>query len=159
RDVVRELMQRRDEVMRWVARAGNVAQAIDELSRALGVDPKDGIDKVEHALIEETGLPSSEWATIAALCEQGGKTDGERGAQFRAAFAASGPTRIQAYLSIFLTDKMEPRKNVITLGLAKKQPDLDERLRQTQGRVCALLERRNAVIGRDRTAALLTIGA
>src|SRR5215468_3204426 len=39
RDVVRELMGRRDEVLRWIARAGGVAKAIDELSRALGVDP------------------------------------------------------------------------------------------------------------------------
>jgi ATP-dependent helicase/nuclease subunit A len=159
RDVVRELMAQRDEVTRWVARAGNVAKAIDELSRTLGVDPKETLDKIEHDLLEETGLPSSEWAAVAALCEQGGKTDGERGAQLRAALVASGPTRIETYLSVFLTDKMEPRKNVITIGLAKKQPALAERLGEVQDRVCALLERRNAVIGRDRTAALLIIGA
>ena len=159
RDVIRELMQQRDEVVRWVARAGSVAKAIDELSRALNVDPKESIDRIEHELVEGTGLPSSEWAAIAALCEGSGKTDGERGAQLRAALAAGGPARIAAYLSVFLTDKMEPRRNVITIGLGRKHPDLDERLRQVQGRVCALLERRNAVISRDRTAALLIIGA
>src|SRR5262249_38261800 len=134
RDVVRELMQRRDEVAAWVARAGGVAKAIDELSRVLGIDPKDSIDEIEHELGEGTGLPSSEWAAVAALCEQGGKTDGERGTQLRAALVATGPARIETYLSVFLTDKMEPRQRVITSGLAKKQPGLDERLRQTQTR-------------------------
>src|SRR5215471_5717126 len=52
RDVVRELMRQRDEVMRWVARAGGVAKAIDELSRALGVDPKESLENVERDLVE-----------------------------------------------------------------------------------------------------------
>jgi len=159
RDVVRELMQRRDEVLRWVARAGGVAKAVDELSRALGVDPKDSLDSVEHELVEGTGLPPSEWAAVAALCEGGSKTDGERGARLRAALAASGGVRIEAYLSVFLTDEMKPRQNVITAALRRKHPALAERLGQIQGRVCALLERRNAIIGRNRTAALLIIGA
>jgi len=159
RDVVRELMERRDDVLRWVARAGSVAKAIDELSRALGVDPKESLENVERDLVEGTGLPSSGWATVAALCEQGGKTDGERGAQLRLALASSGVARIDAYLSVFLTDKMEPRKSIITTPLSAKQPGLKERLLRVQDRVCALLDRRNAVIGRDRTAALLIIGA
>src|SRR5215467_16082696 len=159
RDVVRELMERRDDVLRWVARAGSVAKAIDELSRALGVDPKESLENVERDLVEGTGLPSSGWATVAALCEQGGRTDGERGAQLRLALASSGVARIDAYLSVFLTDKMEPRKSIITTPLSAKQPGLKERLLRVQDRVCALLDRRNAVIGRDRTAALLIIGA
>ena len=159
RDVVRELMTRRDEVARWLARSGSVAKAIDDLSRALGVDPKETLESLDRQLVEGTGLPSSQWGAVAAQCEEGSKTDGDRGAQLRAALAASGAARIEAYLSVFLTDKMEPRKNVITVGLSKKRPDLAERLAREQTRVCALLERRNAVIGRDRTAALLTIGA
>src|SRR5215831_11043097 len=39
RDVVRELMKRRDKVGEWIARVGGLVQAIDQLSRALGVDP------------------------------------------------------------------------------------------------------------------------
>jgi ATP-dependent helicase/nuclease subunit A len=159
RDVVRELMKRRDKVGEWIARAGSVARAIDELSRALGVDPNETLDSVERELLEGTGLPSSEWAAVANLCDEGGKTDAERGAQLRAALSASGPGRIEAYLSVFLTDKMDPRKSMITTPLSARYPGLKERLVQVQNRVCALLERRNAVISRNRTAALLTIGA
>jgi ATP-dependent helicase/nuclease subunit A len=159
RDVVRELMDRRDEVLRWIARAGGVAKAIDELSRTLGVEPQESLESVEHELLEGTGLPSADWAAVATLCEEGGKTDGDRAEQLRAALAASGPARIEAYLSVFLTDKMEPRKNVVTAALGRTYPDLAERLTRVQANVCALLDRRHAVIGRDRTAALLVIGA
>jgi ATP-dependent helicase/nuclease subunit A len=159
RDVVRELMARRDEVLRWIARAGGVAKAIDELSRALGVDPKESLDSVEHELVEGTGLPSSEWAAVAKVCEEGSTTDRKQGELLRVAFAASGQARVTAYLSIFLNKDFDPRKNVITVALGRKYPALAERLGKVQNRVCALLDRRNAVIGRDRTAALLTIGA
>ena len=159
RDVVRELMARRDAVTAWIARAGSPAKAIDELSRALGIDPQVDLARLEHELVEGDDLPSSQWAAVAALCAEGSKTDNERGAQLRAAFAASGATRVAGYLSVFLTDTMSPRKNVITIGLAKKHPDLAERLTREQARVYALIQKRNAVICRDRTAALLTIGA
>ena len=159
RDVVRELMARRDEVTAWVDRAGDVAKAIDELSRTLGIDPKIDLARLDHELIEGGELPSAQWAAVAALCAEGSKTDNDRAAQLRAAAAASGAARVAAYLSVFLTDTMSPRKNVITTTLARKRPDLAERLAREQARVCALLEQRNGVICRDRTAALITIGA
>jgi ATP-dependent helicase/nuclease subunit A len=159
RDVVRELTARRDEVTTWLARAGGLAHAVDELSHALGVDPKASLESIDAELVEGTGLPSSQWGAVAAQCEEGSKTDGDRGRQLRAALAASGQARIDAYLPVFLTRDLEPRKSLITRGLAQKRPDLAERLVREQERVCRLLDKRNAVISRDRTAALLTIGA
>ncbi len=159
RDLVRELMGRRDEVTAWIASAGGVPAAIDGLSRALGVDPTDDLARIEAELIDGPDLPSSQWAAVAAQCAEGSKTDNDRAAQLRNALAASGSARIDAYLSVFLTDTMSPRKSVITTNLARKRPDLADRLAREQTRVCALLERRNAVICRDRTAALVTIGA
>jgi len=159
RDVVRELMARRDAVTAWIARAGSPAKAIDELSRTLGIDPQVDLARLDHELTEGDDLPSSQWAAVAALCAEGSKTDNDRAAQLRAALAASGAPRVAAYLSVFLTDTLSPRKNVITIGLARKCPDLAERIAREQARVCTLLEKRNGVICRDRTAALITIGA
>jgi ATP-dependent helicase/nuclease subunit A len=159
RDVVRELMARRDEVLRWIARAGSVQQAIDQLSRTLGIDPKETLESLDHELLEGTGLPSFDWDAVAQVCEDGSITDRRQGELLRAAFAAMGQARVDAYLAIFLNKDFEPRKNVITVGLGRKYPEVAERLGRVQGRVCALLERRNAVISRNRTAALLTIGA
>ncbi|HEY1545430.1 MAG TPA: double-strand break repair helicase AddA [Xanthobacteraceae bacterium] len=159
RDLVRELMARRDEVTAWITRAGGVGAAIDGLSRALGIDPIDTLERIEAELIDGPDLPFTQWAAVAALCEEGSKTDNDRGTQLRVALAASGAARIDAYLLVFLNKDFEPRKGIITQPLGRKRPDLLERLTREQARVCALLERRNAVICRDRTAALVTIGA
>jgi ATP-dependent helicase/nuclease subunit A len=159
RDVVREMTDRRVPVTRWIAQAGGVGKAIDELSRALGIDPKDDLARIDGEVVDGPILPSSEWAALAAVFDQGSTTDCKQAEQLRAAAAASGPARIDAYLPIFLTKDFAPRKSLITIGLAKKHPDLADRLAREQARVHGLHERRNAVISRDRTAALVTIGA
>ena len=159
REVIRELMgRRRDELTAWIAKAGGLARAIDDLSRTLGIDPADGLARVDAELIDGPHLPSGDWRAVAALFEEGSKTDRDRAETLRVAAAASGPARIDTYLSIFLTDKLEPRKSIITRPLGDRFPDLLARLGREQDRVCALLKRRNAVINRDRTAALLTLG-
>src|SRR6185437_723102 len=100
--LIRELMSRRDEVTAWIASAGSVPAALDGLSRALGVDPADDLARIEAELVDGPGLPSSQWTAVAALCEAGSKADNDRGAQLRAALAASGTARIDAYLLVFL---------------------------------------------------------
>src|SRR5215472_8907299 len=158
-EVMRELMARRDQTLAWIARAGGVARAIDELARTLGIDPKDDLARVEAELIDGPVLPSSDWAAVAALCDQGSKSDSTRAAQLRTALAASGSGRIEAYLGVFLTNDLTPRKAIITSALADQQPLLAERLAREQARLLRLCERRHAVINRDRTAALLVLGA
>src|SRR5215467_7584230 len=159
REVMRELMARRDQTLAWIARAGGVARAIDELARALGIDPKDDLARVEAELIDGPVLPSSDWAAAAALCDQGSKSDSTRAEQLRAALAASGSGRIETYLAVFLTNDLTPRKTIITSALADQKPLLAERLAREQARILRLCERRHAVINRDRTAALLVLGA
>ncbi|HZW73984.1 MAG TPA: UvrD-helicase domain-containing protein, partial [Caldimonas sp.] len=159
REVVRELLARRDAVTRWIGKAGGVDKAVDELARALGIDPTDDLARLDAELVDGPLLPSSQWLAVATLCEEGSASDCERAAQLRAAFAASGPARIADYFSIFLTGDWQPRKNLITRPLGQRRPALAERLALEQQRVVALHARRNAVICRDRTAALLAIGA
>ncbi|HZW74291.1 MAG TPA: UvrD-helicase domain-containing protein, partial [Caldimonas sp.] len=159
REVVRELLGKREGVMQWIGAAGGVGGAVDELARTLGLDPTDDLARLDAELVDGPLLPSSEWLAVAALCEEGTTSDCKQATQLRAAAAASGPARVEEYLLVFLNDDREPRKNLITVGLRKKYPTLFDRLSYEQQRVVALHARRNAVICRDRTAALLTIGS
>jgi ATP-dependent helicase/nuclease subunit A len=152
RDVVRDLIGRRDEVTKWIAQAGGVKKAIADLSRALGVDPKDDLARIDADLVDGPILPSLDWAAVAAICDEGSANDCRQAKLLRAAAAASGAARLDAYQSIFLTQDFEPRKTIVTVGLAKKRPELAERLAREQARVADLRERRNAVVSRDRTA-------
>ncbi len=155
RDVVREAIGRRDAFIRWRLRAGGVEQAVADLSRTLGVAPHDDLDCIEAEFFTGALIPPAEWPAIAATLAQGNKTDGEQAERFAALTKLFGGNRLELYLEIFCTGDGGPRKFIVTKAI--KDADLVERLCAEQKRVCALLERRNAVICRDRSAAVLTV--
>ena len=71
----------------------------------------------------------------------------------------TGERRAEIYGRIFLTDKGDPRKLIITKTLAKEHPALAQDLEAERDRIVALKERRKAIACRDRTAALITVAA
>jgi ATP-dependent helicase/nuclease subunit A len=155
RDVVREAINRRDAMIRWRTRASSVEAAVAGLSRALGIEPSETLDSVEARFFTEALIPPLEWPAIAAILAQGSKTDGEQARRFAALATLSGANRIELYLEIFCTDQGDPRKSIVTRSI--KDAELVELLSAEQKRVCDILDRRNAVICRDRSGALLTV--
>jgi ATP-dependent helicase/nuclease subunit A len=155
RDVVREAIGRRDVIIRWRTRAGSVETAIADLSRALNVEPHESLDSIEAEFLAGSLLPSSEWSAIAANLAEGNKTDCEQARRFTALTTLAGANRLELYLEIFCTDEGNPRKSIVTKAI--KDAGLVGRLAAEQARVCAILERRNAVVCRDRSAALLIV--
>jgi ATP-dependent helicase/nuclease subunit A len=156
-ELVRETIGRRDEVMAWVDRVGGVPAAVADLARALGIDPHDSNARIEDEILRSPSLPPVEWATIATRLSAGSKSDREQGARLAAAAAATGEERIDAFLSMFITDSGTLRKNLATKAIEAIDPALCARLHAERERVAPLVERRRAIATRDRTAALLTI--
>ncbi|MDB5624891.1 MAG: helicase/exodeoxyribonuclease subunit [Tardiphaga sp.] len=159
RDVVRQATLSRDQFLAWTDRAGDVATAMAQLSQALGIDPSDSADAIDHAIVDGPHLPRASWAKAADVLESGGVTDGKQGLKLRAALNLSGDARIDEYLSVFLTDAMAPRKSLVTKALATKQPRLAQKLNAEAERLAPLLDAKRAVAMRDRTQALLVIAS
>ena len=67
-------------------------------------------------------------------------------ARLTAALAADGAERVERYLDFFFNSDQEPGKT-LTKPLAKKHPDLADRLKREQERLPPLVERRKAVAG------------
>jgi ATP-dependent helicase/nuclease subunit A len=155
RDVVREAINRRDAMIRWRAKAGSVEAAITGLSRSLGVEPQESLDSIEAEFLTGSLIAPAEWPAIAATLAQGNKTDCEQAQRFTTLTTLSDSNRLELYLEIFCTDEGNPRKSIVTKAI--KDAGLVERLGAEQKRVCAVLERRNAVVCRDRSGALLTV--
>jgi ATP-dependent helicase/nuclease subunit A len=153
--VLNEATAKRAKLMAWVE--GGVERAVDQLSVALGIAADDDLTRVEKDIVDGPYLPLSHWADIVTVFEEGSKNDRHQAGRLSAALAASGEVRTGHYLGLFLTGKSEPRKNMITDALADHYPELAERLGAEQDRVAQLVERRNGIICRDRTAALVTI--
>src|SRR5262249_5793031 len=84
-------------------------------------------------------------------------SDQEQARRLTEALAATGAERANIYREIFLTGKLEPRQQLITRAIEATNPRLSERLCGERERMLALVERRNAVACRDRTAAFITI--
>jgi ATP-dependent helicase/nuclease subunit A len=157
RDVVREAIGRRDALERWLVQSGGLDAAIADLSRTLGVKPGADIDSVEAEFFSGALIAPSEWPELAAAFARGAKTDCEQAERWRTLAGRSGSDRIETYIDIFCTDARTPRKSIATKAI--KDAGLVERLCAEQKRVCAVLERRNAIACRDRSAALLTVAA
>jgi ATP-dependent helicase/nuclease subunit A len=157
KDVVAEAIRKRDLVSKWVARAGSVEAAVGDLCGLLAISPDETIEQVERQIVEGPLFPSAAWGGLAELCGEGSANDKEQGARLTAAVTGRGAEQVETYFKVFIDSKLSPRPSLLTKPLAKKYPDLAQRLAEEQARVLRLRDRRHAIACRNRTGALLTI--
>src|SRR4029079_1018749 len=85
-------------------------------------------------------------------------TEQDNADRLRAALAATDALQVETYLRVFLTEgDRTPRKTLLTSNFRKINRDLDKRFDDESKRLEAQIEKRRAVIVRDRTEALLHI--
>jgi ATP-dependent helicase/nuclease subunit A len=159
REVVRAAIAQSDTIRRWISRSGGKNEALAALSGTLGVDPAMTLAQIEQEIIDGPILPPSEWRAVAAICQTSSANDQRQGERLMLASRLSGREQVESYFEVFLDSKSQPRANLLTKGFAGKQPALAQRLRDEQDRVVPLRERRNAILCRDRSAALFTVAS
>ncbi len=157
KDVVREACLSRDHFMAWTDAAGSAEAAVTQMSAVLGVSTGDAIENVEGEIIDGPHLPRTRWLEIASVLDTGSNTDQNQAERLREAFQATGATQIDEYLGVFLTDERLPRKAVLTKKFCDNHRAIAHLFEQEGLRLTPLIEKRRAVITRDRTAALLHI--
>jgi len=157
-EMVRNAIRERDELTRWIEAAGGIDGAAAELSRTLGLNPEDNAEAVDTALFAESLFIQSEWPSVAAALDTGGKTDKDQSGRFRSLATLDAVARIDTYLDIFCTSTRDKtRDRIATSGVQKTHPDICERLTRERDRVWALLTRKRAIEARDRSMALFAI--
>ncbi|MGP9813283.1 double-strand break repair helicase AddA [Rhodopseudomonas sp. NSM] len=157
REVVQEACMSRDRFLGWIAQAGGVDGAMAQLSVTLGVAADDTCDDVERDIVDGPNLPRSQWATAAAMFEQGSANDQAQAKRLRAAIGLSGTAQLDKYCELFFTKDNGLRKSFATKKIADAAPGLVEDLKREGARLEDLLERRRALLMRERTRALLVI--
>jgi len=75
KDVVREACLSRDHFIAWTDTAGSADAAVAQVSAALGLEPRESLDRIEREIIDGPYLPRARWRDIAAALETGSKTD------------------------------------------------------------------------------------
>ena len=157
KDVVREACLSRDHFMAWTDMAGSAEAAAAQMAAALGVSATDSLEEVEREIVDGPYLPHRRWVEIADALDAGSKQDQKQAAQLRFASGVTGNAQVGEYLCVFLTDDKTPRANVLTKGLSKDNPSVARLFDNEIVRLAPLIEKRRAVVARDRTEALLHI--
>jgi ATP-dependent helicase/nuclease subunit A len=157
KDVVREACLSRDHFIAWTDSAGGANAAIAQVSAALGVDSRERLDDVEREIVDGPHLPRSRWEDLAASLDTGSKSDSDQAARLREALAFSGSEQVDAYLNVFLTEALAPRKSVVTKRFCDNNPATGKLFEREADRIGRLIEKRRALTIRDRTQALLVI--
>jgi ATP-dependent helicase/nuclease subunit A len=157
KDVVREACLSRDHFVAWTDAAGNAEAAVSQMAAALGLDANERLEDVELQIVDGPYLRRSGWQDIAALLETGSKSDLDQAGRLREAMAFTGSAQVDAYLGVFLTDEKAPRKSVVTKKFVDNNPAIGRLFEAEILRLAPLIERRRAIIIRDRTEALLHI--
>ena len=157
KDVVREACLSRDHFMAWTDAAGSAAAAAAQMSTALGVAPDDRIEDVEREIVDGPNLPRSGWKETASILDTSTKADQKQADRLRSALTFTGAAQVEEYLGVFLTDDRAPRASVVTNNFIKKNPVAGRRFESEVDRLGPLIERRRAVVARDRTEALIYI--
>ncbi|MEA2819993.1 MAG: ATP-dependent helicase/nuclease subunit, partial [Bradyrhizobium sp.] len=157
KDVVREACLSRDHFMAWTDSAGSADAAMRQVSAALSVDSGERLDDVEREIVDGPHLPRSQWEGLAAILDTGSKSDADQAARLREALVFSGGEQVDAYLGLFLTEALTPRKSVVTRKFCDNHPAIARLFEAEIDRIGPLIELRRALTIRDRTQALLII--
>src|SRR4029077_17835186 len=98
------------------------------------------------------------WQDIALVLETGSKTDQDQAARLRGALVFTDAAQVDEYLGVFLTEAdRTPRKSVVTKKFCDNNPAVGRLFEAESLRIGPLIERRRALVIRDRTEALLHI--
>ena len=159
KEVVREACLSREHFLAWADQAGGVEAARAQLALTLGVTADDKLPDIERDIVDGPHLPRARWKHAAATFMSGSKTDQDQANRLLAALDLDGGAQLEIYFSVFLTQSLEPRKALLTKKLGDAQPGLAQTLSDEASRLASLLEKRRAIIQRDRTEALLTIAS
>jgi ATP-dependent helicase/nuclease subunit A len=157
KEVVREACLSRDHFMAWADGAGSADAAARQASAALGVNPEDRLDDVEREITDGPYVKRSGWEEIAGVLDTGSKSDQDQAARLRVAAAAVGAEQVDKYLALFLTEERQPRKAVVTKKFCDNNPAIGRLFEAEIDRLSPLIEKRRALVVRDRTEALLHI--
>ncbi|MBI2254531.1 MAG: double-strand break repair helicase AddA [Proteobacteria bacterium] len=159
--VIRELLNARSRVLALQRRMAGIDGYRHALARLLQIPA----DATRHMVLEGASQEgafdgAALRASIAAL-QAGTKTDIERAGKMASWLSGTIVDRValfESYLGVFCTKEGELRKIMATKGTAAAMSNIDDVLRAEGARLCAVVERLNAIEILADSTALLTLG-
>ncbi|MBX3493878.1 MAG: double-strand break repair helicase AddA [Parvibaculum sp.] len=155
-NLLKEITTQRGNFSELMKGLGGLEGIRAALRHALSVGPDETVEGLRAAIAD---LPEAEMRAAAVALSGGTKTDVER-AEILIGYLETSEDRtdtLEDYLSVFLTQKNEPRKSLMTAKLAGAHPQVAESLYAEQQRILGLYGRMRAVAVAEATEAILTL--
>ena len=159
-ELVGDLVNARARVEAMLEHFGNVTGAIAALYRHIGADPAVGPAQLRAALA--AGGADADLRQLAAAWADGSAREQQRGASLAAWLTtpvAARATAYDAYRALFLTDKGQPRKSLVTKSTATAYPGALAVAEAEADRLVAGEARIRAAVVARASAAVVTLGA
>ena len=153
-ELMKAVLSKRDLLTQMVeANGGDVMRYEAQLRHSLGITSNRSAAEIEQAILEE-GIPDTDWQGVADRLNLGSANDKKLASKFELALSAKGVGRIDAYLSIWLTQDGKPLASVGTknIDLALKQE-----LEEEKARVIKSMELLKSVECLERSSALVRL--
>ncbi|MXN66747.1 double-strand break repair helicase AddA [Stappia sp. GBMRC 2046] len=156
--VLDEMVAKRDRLRRWLIDFPGLDEAVYDLARHFGVDPATSLESIENNLENPDLLSKIPLWNLVGIFEAGGVND-KKTAEILKFCAEAGPglRRRDAWLSVFLTQKLEPRKKLATKAIGDNYPHVLEAFEREQLRLLDLLDQRRKVVTIRGTEAILKL--
>jgi ATP-dependent helicase/nuclease subunit A len=151
---------RESDWLNWAARraADEGPAAVEaDYRRLIGLRPGEQESDVNRQIAEL--ISDDEFERLGDVLGAGGESDRRAEQLIALARSERGRARSDALQRLFLTDKGEPRKSLMTKALAAAHPDAQARLQRAQAAFTGLAERRLRLQLLDATLALIALGS
>lgn len=154
--LLKEVTDQRGNFAKMMDRFGGLAGIHAAIRIALSVAPHETADGLRN---EMAALPEAAMLAAANVLTGGTKTDVKCADALHAFLSrpADRAASVDRYLAIFLTREMTPRARLITAGLARQHPEIEEALLAEQQRIAGLHGRMRAIAVAEATEAIVTI--
>ncbi|MFM9974305.1 MAG: UvrD-helicase domain-containing protein, partial [Beijerinckiaceae bacterium] len=157
RDALREFMRHRREPASPLL---ETKFAVSPLRQKLGIKPGETAENTEREVLTHA-LYSTDWRAIRDWLRSSGKArDKDMAEALEAGSGAQGEQKLTSYVSVFLTESLQPRPDkgfFISAELRKARNDLTETMLAERERVHTLMQKRNAIAAVDRTEAIIAL--
>ncbi|HEX2115992.1 MAG TPA: double-strand break repair helicase AddA, partial [Alphaproteobacteria bacterium] len=154
--VLAELVAERRKLQRLLGAHRDIETVVKAIRKLLGVGESDTPETLRANFV--AGLPDAALRRAAAALDAGSSADQERARCIRAFLDARDPSRLDPdWYDIFLTERREPRKTVITQRAQKADTSAADALLAEQKRVAEFCGRLKSITVAMGTAALLRL--
>jgi ATP-dependent helicase/nuclease subunit A len=155
---MKELIDGRDRVRRWLAAYDSLDQALAELRQIFGLDGDEDVDLLWHSVVAGSPFRDAFPELVRRLWESGSKKDQEAAERLRPILGAESELAARrAYLALWLTTQDDLRVSVCTNAVKNDWPGPPGTFDAERDRLEVLLERIRGAECYRATAAILRL--